>query len=65
MFQILINEAEFMIKFTDGEWNSFVYGYEVKGEKEYIKCERIYEYDEILKEENLTGVWLLFEEEII
>jgi len=54
-----------MIKFTDGEWNSFVYGYEVKGEKEYIKCERIYEYDEILKEENLTGVWLLFEEEII
>jgi len=35
------------------------------GEKEYIICERSYEYDEILKEENLTGVWLLFEEETL
>ena len=53
------------IEFPDGEWNSFVYGYEVENEKNYVFCERSYEYDEILKEENLTGVWLLFEEEII
>jgi len=48
---------------VDGSVTDFVYGFEVEGEKGYVRCERNYEIEEELKRENVTGVFLLFEED--